>query len=68
METITITVAIGLILAIAGAAWRLASYIRKIEKEITNDTRHHLLRIEGKIDDIKEDIGEVKERVARLEG
>lgn len=67
IETITLGIAITLVVVISGAIWRLSQHIHKIEKEITNDHKHDLLRIEDKIDSIKDDVSDIKERIAHLE-
>lgn len=64
METITIGIAIGLILAVSGAVWRLAIYLRTIEKELTNDTRHSLNRIEKKVDGLEKHIHKINVDIA----
>lgn len=64
METITLGIAITIILAIAGSVWKLATYIRSVEKAITNDTHHDLLRLEEKLDRVSEGVHEIKEEIA----
>ena len=62
-----IALLITLILAMIAGTWKLATYIRDVEKSITNDTHHQLERIEYKIDNIFDDTTNIKERIARLE-
>lgn len=64
MDNITLSLAITLICIISGACWKILSRIHYVETQLTNHLKHDIIRVENKIDEVKEMVYEVKQSVA----
>jgi len=56
---IELGIAVTLVIAIAGSVWKLTLHLRSIEKSLTNDFHHALIRIEEKVDENSKDIANI---------
>ena len=66
MEALTIGLIITIILTVGGIVWKLATYLRNIELQITNHQSHKLIAIDEKIDKVMTEVVNIKVDVAQI--
>jgi hypothetical protein len=64
MNIALLSLGVTIFIAVAASAWKLAVHIRGVELQVSNHLKHDILRLEEKIDVMRDKVYEIKEEIA----